>query len=124
MKVIENKILPLGGYKALCLLNCIFIHKGTQLTASDIQHEAIHWEQWKELLILGFLPVYCAQFVWEYIRCLFDGDRGKVGKSWKNGTWRRAYRSVALEKEAYDNENVEGYLDTRKHFAWARKKIK
>lgn len=107
MKIIENNILPLKQFKALCLLNYIFIRKGVELTQSDIQHEAIHWEQQKELLILGFYILYGVQFCWEFIR--------------NKANLKKAYRSVALEREAYNNEDVQDYIKNRKHFAWARK---
>ena len=107
MKIVENNILPFKGYKALSLLNYILIRKGVKLTPEDIQHEEIHWEQQKELLIIGFYLLYGLQFCWEFIR--------------NKARWKKAYRGVAFEREAYTNENVEDYIKKRKHFAWARK---
>ena len=63
MKIIENNILPPKGYKAITLLNMIFVRKGTELNEVDINHEAIHWEQEKELLIVGFYLLYVIEFI-------------------------------------------------------------
>lgn len=122
MKIIENNILPLGGYKAFCFLRWIFIRKGTQLTLQDIQHEEIHWEQQKELAIVGFYVLYGLMYCYEWLRCLFQGKRGWQGEySWRNTTSRRAYRCVPFEREAYRNEDVQYYIKHRHHYAWARK---
>ena len=51
MKIVENPILPLGGYKAFVFLKWIFVHHGVKMSDTDVNHEAIHWEQQKELLM-------------------------------------------------------------------------
>lgn len=126
MKIIENNILPLGGYKAFCFLWWIFIRKGTQLTLQDIQHEAIHWEQQKELAIIGFYLLYVLMYCYEWLRCLFDKKRGwqedrRALRFSARSHNRRAYRCVPFEREAYRNENVQYYIEHRRHYAWARK---
>ena len=120
MRVVENSILPLGGYKAMTVLCWIFVHKGVELSEVDINHEAIHWEQEKELLVVGFYLLYAMMFVYEWVRCLFDGERGKTDKSWKNGVGRRAYRSIPFEREAYKHQEDMLYTYNRKHFSWIK----
>lgn len=121
MKVVENRILPLFGFKAMTILCWIFIRKGTELSETDENHEAIHWKQEKELLIIGFYLLYIFMYIYECVRCLFDGERGKTDNSWRNGVGRRAYRSVAFEKEAYQHEDDMLYVYNRKHYAWIRR---
>ena len=76
----------------LCLLN-LLIYKDI-LTPTLINHETIHWQQYKELLIIGFVILY---FFYHF----------------KNG-----YDNNPFEREAYDNDNNLNYLKTRKHYAW------
>ena len=105
MKIIENNILPPKGYKAITLLNCIFVRKGVKLTDTDLRHETIHWEQEKELLIVGFYLLYIAEFLLALL-CLRN--------------WHKAYRSITFEREAYDYQDAWFYLEARKHYAWTR----
>lgn len=120
MKIIKNKIIPFGTFVAMTIGPFIFT-KRDKLSETVIRHESIHWEQEKETLIVFFYVLYVLMFVWEFFRCLFDADRGWVdGGSWKNGTWKRAYRSIAFEREAYKHEKDEDYLSKRHHYAWIK----
>lgn len=120
MKIIKNKIIPFGTFVAMTIGPFIFT-KRDKLSETVIRHESIHWEQEKETLIVFFYALYVLMFVWEFFRCLFDADRGRVdGGSWKNGTWKRAYRSIAFEREAYKHEKDEDYLSKRHHYAWIK----
>ena len=121
MRVVENAILPLFGFKAITIFKWIFVHKGVELSKQDINHEAIHWEQEKELLIVGFYLLYVLMFLWELARCMFDGKRGATDRSWQNGLLKRAYRSIAFEREAYQHEADTLYIYQRKHYAWLMK---
>lgn len=68
-------------------------------------HECIHWEQYKECLIVGFLVLYGLS----YVINLCKGMRGP-----------EAYRKIWFEKEAYDHDEDLDYIPKRKMFAWAR----
>jgi hypothetical protein len=59
-------------------------------TKYDINHEKIHLQQQKELLVIGF-------YIWYFIEWCFKG-----------------YRNISFEKEAYDNESNLDYLSHRK----------
>jgi hypothetical protein len=83
----------------------VFVRKGTTLNEIDINHENIHAAQYKELLYIGFLPLYVLMFIWQLIRL------------WN---WSKAYRSVAFEKEAYSHQEEMDYLEKRKHYAWLK----
>lgn len=45
MKVIVNKIIPPRGYKAITILNMVFVRKGCTMSEKNLNHECIHWEQ-------------------------------------------------------------------------------
>ena len=50
MKVIENKYLPLHGFKAMNLFGLfLFVRKGAKMSSEDMNHEEIHSAQWREL---------------------------------------------------------------------------
>ena len=120
MIIVHNKILPLGSYVAMTIGPFIFT-KRANLSWATVQHESIHWEQEKETLIVGFYLLYVLMFVCEFVRCLFDNQHGRTeAGSWKNSTWKRAYRSILFEREAYANEKNEDYLENRRHYAWIK----
>lgn len=102
MKIIHSNILPPKGYKAMTILNCIFVRKGKTLKQVDIDHEQIHWEQEKELLVIGFYLLYVAFFLFNLC---------------KYGSWSMAYRSIPFELEAYSDE---GDINSRKRYGWTQ----
>ena len=106
MKVIVNKVLPPSGYKAINLFGLVFVRDADALDEVDLNHEAIHSAQMKELLWIPFYLLYGLLFLYQWVRRGFKD-------------WSGAYRAVAFEREAYDNEEDIDYLDnTRVCFAW------
>ena len=71
------------------------------------RHEGIHWEQQKELLILGQWALYICFYIRNVIRL-----------GWKER--KAAYRSNPFEMEAYRNEYVVDYIKIRKKYEWMR----
>ena len=114
MKIIENNILPPRGYKAITLGPLIFVRKGTVLSDRDVNHEAIHWEQYKETFIIGFFLVYVIEFILKFISPSFTIEEKKDGRSY----WDRVYYSLSMEREAYAHQDEPNYIKSRKHFAW------
>ena len=86
----------------------VFIRKGMEATERLIRHESIHIQQYAELLVLGFYPVY----VWDWLHGLIKYRSGS-----------KAYAQIRMEQEAYDNEHDENYLAERKHYAWLKYKV-
>jgi hypothetical protein len=121
MIIIKNKIIPFGSFVAMTIGPFIFTKKD-YLSPTVINHESIHWEQYKELLILFFIPLYCLMYLWELLRCLFNPARGTRADGKHRSIWKRAYYCIALEREAYANECDEDYIENRKPYAWARHK--
>ena len=66
-------------------------------------HEAIHWQQYIECGVIGFIILY-------YIFYAINLFRYKDGQT--------AYYMIPFEKEAYNNDENMDYLETRKRFSW------
>ena len=64
-----------------------------------LNHEFIHTEQWRELGIFGFMYTYYTEF---------------FVNLWKYRNFKKAYKMITLEIEAYENDHNEHYLKTRK----------
>lgn len=85
----------------------------------DLRHEVIHGRQQVELLIIPFFVLYGLMWLIELVRCLFDKQRGQKA-SGTRPLYRRAYRMVPFEREAYGNEHDEEYLNNRAFWAWMK----
>ena len=107
MKVIENKIIPPKGYKAITIGPYIFIKPGTKLSEKDYNHEAIHWEQYKETLVIGFFLIYVIEFIYKFI-IVYRGE------------WKKTYHKLSIKKEAYLNQDNLDYIKNRKHYKWIK----
>lgn len=69
---------------------------------SIINHESIHIEQQKELLVVVF---YLWYFIEWLIRLFMKGD---------------AYRNISFEREAYSNQDNTEYLKTRRLYSFLK----
>jgi len=86
----------------------LVLYKG-ELRDSLRRHETIHYRQYQELWVVGFLALYLADFLTALCR--------------KHGFWKPAYRRIRLEQEAVAHEQNEGYLNERKPHAWKDYKV-
>jgi len=84
----------------------ILAKRGKILKENDILHETIHWEQEKETLIIGFYLWYILEFL---IRWIISGFK-----------WKKSYRAISFEQEAYEGEKNPKYLTIRKHYNWIK----
>ncbi len=105
MKIIRNKYIPFQGYKAINLFGVLFVKNNAKISEKDLTHESIHSEQIKELL---YIPFYIWYFI-EWIIKLF------IYKDFK-----KAYRNVSFEIEAYTNQDNSDYLVNRKRYSWLK----
>jgi len=105
MKVVFNRSVPLRGYIAMTLWPFVFVRSENRrlYDAATENHEAIHGEQQKEMLVLPFLLWYGMEWL---VRLLCSGDA------------RKAYRDVSFEREARANEKDMEYIGKRKRYAW------
>lgn len=100
--VIGITLAPFGIY-----LNREYFEKNNKKLKMTINHEQIHWKQQMELLIIFFYILY----ILEYFIKIFIFNKN-------------AYRTISFEREAYDNDNNEKYLETRKKYAWISRILK
>lgn len=103
MKVIINKLIPMKGYIAMTTWPFIFAKK--ELDKYTLNHENIHGEQQKELLILVFIFLYCLEYI---IKLCITFNHNK------------AYKSISFEQEANRYENDLNYIFTRHHYTWVK----
>lgn len=103
MKVIINKIIPVKGYVAMAAWPFIFAKK--ELSKQVLNHEHIHGEQQKELLIIPFYILYCLEYIIKFLFTL----RGS-----------KAYYSISFEQEANMNEYDLNYISHRTHYTWIK----
>lgn len=101
MKLIKSKIIPFRGFKAINLFGYVFHRK--ELNSVDLNHEKIHSIQQRELWYIGFFLIYGFHYVWN----LF--------KYWN---FYKAYENVCFEREAYEFESVDDYLNFRHKQSW------
>jgi hypothetical protein len=91
---------------AITLFPFVFIRdEGNETT---ITHETIHFRQYIETLIIGFLLIY-----------LFDYIHGLI----KYRDSEKAYYQIRFEQEAYSNDLYDDYLEKRSFFAWLKYKV-
>tara|TARA_R110000824_G_scaffold269020_2_gene457589 strand:+ start:386 stop:730 length:345 start_codon:yes stop_codon:yes gene_type:complete len=73
-----------------------------------LRHEEIHFKQYLELLIIGFLLVY----TWDFLRGY-----------WRHRNFADAYHGIRFEQESYQNESNPNYLKERKKYAWRKYEV-
>ena len=71
-------------------------------------HETIHWQQYIELAIIGFLLVYLIYWLIGLIK-------------YRDGS--KAYYQIPFEQEAYELDDNEDALAVRKRWGWIKYKI-
>lgn len=97
--IIKNKLIPLPGFSGINLLGVLFIKPKVTLTKRLLNHERIHSRQ---ILELGGIFFY----IWYFLEWLL-----KLRKHKDN-----AYYNISFEKEAYENDENQKYLKTRKWY--------
>ena len=99
MRIIKTKHFPFGGYKAINLFGIIFT-KG-ELSNKELNHEAIHTEQMKEMLYIFFYIWYGIEYLIIRLFHIKQHD---------------AYKDVSFEEEAHINDDNLNYISKRKHY--------
>ncbi len=103
MKIIYNKYIPAKQFLAINLCGIIFMRHGDKLDKTAMNHEYIHTQQQREMLIIFFYLWYVIEYLMRLIRM-----RDSI----------KAYRNISFEREAYANEHNFNYKIQRRHFAW------
>ena len=100
--VVLSKISPIDiGAISLGL----FVFSRGEISEVTRQHETIHYRQWLELGFILFPILYGWFWLWNRLK-------GQSGEP--------AYFNIPFEREAYDHQTTEGYLDDRKLWAWLK----
>ena len=105
---IENSKIPVYlSYLSPITISAItlgpFVFSKHEIAPVMRNHETIHWQQYKETAIIGFLLLYA----FFYMIGLFK---------YRSGTL--AYYNIPFEREAYRHEGDFGYTFHRKRWAW------
>lgn len=102
--IFTSKHIVPKGFTGITLFPFIFL-KNSVLKEDKtlINHEKIHLQQQKELLIISFYIFYGLEWL---IKLL------------KYRNHYLAYKNLSFEREAYQNENNFNYLKTRKPWAF------
>ena len=74
-----------------------------EMSETTRNHETIHFQQYLDLLFVGFVLLY----LWDWVVGLFIHKKGNI-----------AYYCIRAEQEAYVNDMNLEYLQTRKRWAW------
>ena len=107
---IENSKLPIWLSKLAPIdISAItlgpFVFSRTEISPVTRNHETIHWQQYKETLIFGFLLLYVIFYI--------------IGLL-KYRSTTLAYYNIPFEREAYHNDEDFGYTFHRKRWAWVK----
>lgn len=103
MRVIKTKHFPFSGYKAINLFGIVFT-KG-ELSNRELNHEAIHTEQMKEMLYIFFYIWYGIEYLIIRLFHIKQHD---------------AYKDISFEEEAHTFDNYANYISERKHYTWTK----
>lgn len=125
MIIVRNNILPIKGFKAMALWPFTFVRKNAIFGKVAENHENIHGAQQLEMLVVGAILAGILAIIgcgwWSLFALpLFFYWYGIEWAIRKLFTKQDAYKSLAHEREAYDNEENLHYLDERKLFAWVK----
>ncbi len=82
-----------------------FVFSRGEMSDVTKNHETIHWQQYIECGIIGFIILYYVFYAINLLRYR-DGEK--------------AYFEIPFEKEAYENHEDMSYCQTRKRYAWIR----
>lgn len=105
-KIITRILSVAVTVHAICLFPFIFTSE--ELDEFQMNHELIHFEQQKELLVIGFYALY-----------LYDYIKGMVLYKDK----AIAYYNIRFEQEAYQNQFNLGYVDIRDKHSWKKYEV-
>lgn len=120
MKRIWTKHIPFPPFEAMAIWPFIFLRKGCNIDAKDIQHEEIHGQQQKEMLIVFFYVFYGLCWLKELVHCAIDKQRGQADLTiYKPRKYlMRVEHSIILEREAYTAQCIKDYLSVRAPYSW------
>ena len=110
---IENSKIPgLLSYLSPISISAItlgpIVLSAGEMSDATKRHETIHWQQYIELGIIGFIILYFAYWLFGLIKYRDGGV---------------AYMQIPFEQEAYSNHHDVVYLLNRKRYHWWSYKV-
>lgn len=97
-------VLPFMKRRGMAIFPFVFFkHASGADEPVLVNHEKIHLQQQKELLVLPFYLFYLINYLYNLIQML---------------NHEQAYRSIIFEKEAYDHQSEVDYLQKRKPYSF------
>ncbi|MBO5044149.1 MAG: hypothetical protein J6C45_03860 [Alistipes sp.] len=131
MLIIRNKILPIGSFVCMNILGLLFVREEVVLDEVILNHEAIHTDQQREILLLSLAVATALSNIyatWWWMLLALVMPFALYVLAWlielllpPYGT---AYKDSPFEREAYANQHNPNYLATRPLFAWWRYMLK
>lgn len=107
MIIQSKKLCNFLGVVGICFWPLIIVYNKYFIV--DVTHEKIHFEQQKEMWVLGYYVLY----VLDYLKGL-----------WLYRNFNKAYMQVRFEQEAYDNEDNSYYPTVlRNNYNWKKYKV-
>jgi len=82
-----------------------FVYSRGEISEVTRNHETIHWQQYIETGIVGFVILYYLFWFINFIRF---------------GNGKKAYYMIPFEMEAYENDENLDYLSERKRYNWIK----
>lgn len=126
MKVIRNKVLPVGNFTTINILGFL-LTKEAEIDSTTLRHEAIHTAQQYEILALSAIAALIASNIyasWWYLLIVLVMPIALYVLAWLIALvlppYDSAYKDSPFEREAYANQHYPMYLATRPPFAWIR----
>lgn len=101
MRVVRNSLIPFKGFKAINLFGVVFVRRECTMTFADLNHEAIHTAQMREMFYVIFYLAYVVEWLCHLAWCQDPHE---------------AYRRISFEREAYANQSDPNYLNNRKSY--------
>ena len=87
-------------------LFCFVFSRGS-ISEETKRHETIHFQQYLETFVLGFLLIYLFDYLWSALVR-------------KKGFTRDSYLAIRFEQEAWECDKFINYLETRKRYSWLK----
>lgn len=108
----ENSKVPVWLSKVAPIeINAItlgpFVFSRGVLSEKTKRHETIHYQQYLELLFIGFLIIYLYDFLYAAIIK-------------RKGFTRESYLAIRFEQEAWQCDDYTDYLENRESYAWIK----
>lgn len=119
MKIVRTKLMKLIGKKYMLLFCWLLTAPKAKITEVDLNHERIHERQMKELLYVFFYVWYGVEWFIRLVQYWRVGYTAYKDSGLKEALRKLnyiAYRNVAFEREAYQNEGYLSYLENRDRF--------